>query len=400
MIGGSGVPPVRAWLLIILLCLTSFAGCLSPIALERAVIQYDRKVQLIQSEILLLNIARAKQHLPGHFTTVSSIAATFDFQVNTGILGNINRGVDSALSLALGSSVSENPTISIIPIQGEEFAKRLLLPIKETKLQFIIQQGMDMAGILRLLGAAIVLEEDGRLVTLPNAPSQSEGYREFRRRVLHLSALNIANHLTVKPIAYEQPWPHSPDRRMDPLELTSALEHGYRWIVMEDEPSQVLSRRVVGRMLIANYDPMKLATDERRRLDRKATRFPPSTILIDIRPGFPGGDYPLHGWVKLRSFRTVMEFLGHGISDEPEFHVEKDPRTGPVPSNHPKILEIHETLDIPEDAAFAVPLNGLVYSISRDSTKDLEMFRMLYRLFQLTVTDVTKVPITPITIAK
>jgi len=217
---------------------------------------------------------------------------------------------------------------------------------------------------------------------------------------LHLSALHVANHLTVRPITYEQPWPHVTDQWIEPLELTAALEHGYEWVVMEDGKSQVLNRHVVGRMLIANYDPMTLSTDERRRIDRNAAQFPPNIILVDIRPGFPGGEYPLHGWVTLRSFRAVMEFLGHGIADEPEFHVEKDPRTGPVPSNPTKILEIHETPNTPEDAAFSIPLNGLVYSISRHSTQDLEMFRMLYRLFQLTVTDVTKVPITPITIAK
>ena len=86
---------------------------------------------------------------------------------------------------------------------------------------------------MRLLGAAIVLEEeDGKLLTLSNTPSQPEGYREFRRRVLHLSALHVTNQLTVRSIAYEQPWPHSPDRGLDPQELTAALEHGYRWIVM------------------------------------------------------------------------------------------------------------------------------------------------------------------------
>ena len=47
--------------------------------------EYDRRVHTIQSDMLLLNIARTKYHVPGHFTTVSSIAATFDFRVDAGV---------------------------------------------------------------------------------------------------------------------------------------------------------------------------------------------------------------------------------------------------------------------------------------------------------------------------
>ena len=39
--------------------LLSVAGCLSPIALHRAVVEYDRAVAGIRAEMLLLNIARA-----------------------------------------------------------------------------------------------------------------------------------------------------------------------------------------------------------------------------------------------------------------------------------------------------------------------------------------------------
>ena len=32
-----------------------------------------------------------------------------------------------------GGSMAENPTISIVPIEGEEFTKRLLTPFQEAK---------------------------------------------------------------------------------------------------------------------------------------------------------------------------------------------------------------------------------------------------------------------------
>ncbi|HYM88251.1 MAG TPA: hypothetical protein VES92_03970, partial [Nitrospiraceae bacterium] len=54
-------------------------GCLSPITLTRAVTAYDEAVTEALSKQLLINIARAHQHQPIHFTGVSNIAATFDF---------------------------------------------------------------------------------------------------------------------------------------------------------------------------------------------------------------------------------------------------------------------------------------------------------------------------------
>ena len=63
------------------------SGCVSQVAMHRAVLEYDWTVNRIETELLLLNIARTRYHEPIHFTAVSSIAATFDFRVNTGFTG-------------------------------------------------------------------------------------------------------------------------------------------------------------------------------------------------------------------------------------------------------------------------------------------------------------------------
>jgi len=68
------------------------AGCLSPVTLERAVIGYDRATTDVLSKQLLLNIARAHQHRPIHFTGVSQITATFNFQVTAGATPALRAG--------------------------------------------------------------------------------------------------------------------------------------------------------------------------------------------------------------------------------------------------------------------------------------------------------------------
>ena len=52
---------------------------------NRAVTGYDEAITDAISKQLLINIARAHQHQPIHFTGVSNIAATFEFRVTAGI---------------------------------------------------------------------------------------------------------------------------------------------------------------------------------------------------------------------------------------------------------------------------------------------------------------------------
>ena len=128
--------------------LVGLAGCLSPIALHRAVLEYDRTVSQVEAELLLLNIARARHHRPVHFTAVSSVAATFDFRTNVGIRGSFGPSADPTerpLNLEYGASVAENPTVTIVPISGEEFTKRILRPLEESHFDFLAHQGFDIS---------------------------------------------------------------------------------------------------------------------------------------------------------------------------------------------------------------------------------------------------------------
>jgi hypothetical protein len=90
------------------------SGCLGPVSLHEAVLGYDHTVSRLGSEILLVNIARLRHGLPIHFTLATSIAATFDYQTNAAILGPF-----TDVGLNVGVSAAENPTLTIVPIQGK-----------------------------------------------------------------------------------------------------------------------------------------------------------------------------------------------------------------------------------------------------------------------------------------
>lgn len=346
--------------IILTLLATQMSGA-SPLAMHRAVMAYDRTVSQVESKMLLLNIARARHHRPLHFTAVSSVAATFDFRSNAGITGELFQGVFAGApqgftknfyTFNLGVSVSENPTVNIIPIQGEDCTKRILAPMDEAKLGFLLHRGVNPAMLLRLMTEAILVERQGEdiVTVLPNHPSHIDGYSEFRRRVSHLSALYLQHLLHVAPLRFEEPWPLP----LDHVLTEQALNKGYRLIHIDLRQPPALSRQVTGRLAITNYDPSRLSNQEQRRLQEDALRYPDDYILVDIRPGNPGGDYPFHGRIQLRSFQAALAFWAEGIVEWPEFSVEPDPRTGPIPANPAQTIEVVEAESPPPDSAFAV----------------------------------------------
>ena len=90
-----------------------------------------------------------RYHTPIHVTAISSFAATFDFRVNTGLTGILSEGPGpDSLSFPLGSSAAENPTVTIIPVQGEEFAQPILTPITENNIHFLAQGALILRSSL------------------------------------------------------------------------------------------------------------------------------------------------------------------------------------------------------------------------------------------------------------
>ena len=186
-------------------CSLAVTGCLSPITLNRAVTASDQAITDAISKQLLINIARAHQHQPIHFTGVSNIAATFDFRVNAGATPALTGETSRALMPIFGGSVAENPTISIVPIEGEELTKRLLTPFQEAKF-LLLRQRYDIDMLLRLMTQELRIKQNGQEVAYRNTPADRTGYEMFRRVVSHLSAIQDQNQLHAEPLIYNRTW--------------------------------------------------------------------------------------------------------------------------------------------------------------------------------------------------
>ena len=273
--------------------LVALSGCLGPISLHHAVLGYDRTVSQIEQEMLLLNIARLRYRLPVHFTVTSSIAATFDYRTNVGFAGvyTVNPYFFSP-SFSVGTTVAENPTMSIVPIQGREFTERVLTPMNEGKFEFLVFQGSSIDMVMRLMADGIAVQTpEGRFERfILNWPTRPKEYEEFRRIALHLAWLNANRKLFVGRLSFTETARATLSGPPPAEEIRSAMEKDYRWRQVPGTNVYELSRRVTGRVVITNYDPRAMTDAERAELNARASNNPANFVLVDIRPEHPGGD--------------------------------------------------------------------------------------------------------------
>ncbi len=398
--GQRSTSPVRLTLAGVL-CSLAVTGCLSPITLNRAVTSYDEAITDAISKQLLINIARAHQHQPIHFTGVSNIAATFDFRVNAGATPAFTGEAGRALLPIFGGSVAENPTISIAPIEGEEFTKRLLTPFQETKFLLLLRQRYDIDLLLRLMAQELRITENGQEVAYRNTPTDRTGYEMFRRVVTHLSAIQDQNQLHAEPLIYNRTWTIPADSVT--AEGFQALQKEYLVTYSRKDNSYTLRKQITGQILITNYDPNMLSPDERARLIDETEEGQLNDVSFDIRPGHIGGEYPLKGDFRLRSFNTILNFLGRSLEEDPEYNVDKDPRTPAVHDNPVHTMELLLSDGAPSGADLSIQSHGKYYAVNTTgplASWNRKAFQMLYLLFQMTVSEVPRVGIPSITIAK
>ena len=386
------------WLTVLALC--GLQGCLSPMALDYAVIEYDKTTTDILSKLILLNIARSHQHQPLHFTGVSNIAATFNFQFNAGATPAFTGENGSLMTPVFGGTISESPTISIVPIEGEEFTRRLLTPLQENKLTMLLRQGADVDLILRLLAGELRIYDGGQSEVYLNKPGDAEGYRLFRQAVLHMSSIQDRHKLYVEPLMFDQHWTFAAESLT--AEQMATLQKDYKVEYQAEHKQVILSKRETGRILLTNYDPATLSNEDRIRLQEEADQYASNDVSVDIRPGYPGGEWPIHGVFRLRSFHNVLNFIGQSISDDPEYAVAKYPKTPSVSQNPVYTMDLLVSDDKPADADISVQFGDWYYALKPEIGYqwNREAFRLLCQIFQMTMTDLAQKGAPVITIAK
>jgi hypothetical protein len=331
------------------------------------------------------------------------VAATFDFRFSAGATPALGGLSGNTLMPIFGGSVAENPTISIVPIEGEEFTRRLLTPFQQSKFMLLLRQRFDIDLLLRLMAQEVRIYDHSAQAAYRNDPADKIGYEMFRKVVLHLSAIQDQNQLQAEPLSLEHNWT---------LPVTSVSAEGFHTLEkkfsIRHDPGKalfILHQKKQGPILITNYDPDTLPEEEREQLSEETMEWDPSDVVFDIRPDGTGGKWPIKGIFRLRSFHAIISALGRSLGDEPERHVEKDPRTPPILRNEnpDATMDILITDTPPPNADLSIHSYGKYYTVNNQEPHtrwNRDAFQMLYLLFQMTVTDLPHTSVPGITIAK
>ena len=382
MKSSGGFDAVKGWQLARGLAagLALLPACASQKPLQSALIAYDQSLSSAQDQLLLLNIARAHRGRPLHFSTVAGIAATFDRRVEASFGAELGAGSANDLYLpGLGGSVAENPTLNVVPIQGEDFVRRLLAPLDEHNLAFFHHQGVDTALLLRLLVQALILETDEgrRFVHNPGTAAGPAG-AEFERFVQRLTELSAAGRLDIGPLQLEESWELVGMERPSALDLAELIERGFR---LRSDPER-LSRRTVGRTVLTNVDSGRLPLERRERLQASAQEYPLYCVRFELEADAGGPEQ--RGWIKLRSLSAILHVLGREVEQ-----------------GSGGCLSIRR--DGPESRQDLVSVSylGQRYAIEDDPAGQGRLaLALLSGLYQLTVSEVPGEPLPAITIAK
>jgi hypothetical protein len=265
----------------------------------------------------------------------------------------------------------------------------------------LLRQGIDIDLLLRLMAKEVRMSHGNGTIAYRNNPADNVGYQMFRQVVLHLSAIQDHNSLYVEPLNIERSWTIPAEAVT--AEGFKALEQDYHVSYHARDKTFTLRKQVEGGTLITNYDPNLLSREERARLQHENEQELPHDVTFDIRPGYYGGDWPIKGDFRLRSFNAILNFLGLSIAEEAEYHVDKDSRTPEVAENPVKTLDLIVSPSSPSELDLAMKSHGHYYAVNTTGPQarwNREAFKLLSQLFQMTVTEIPRAGVPSITIAK
>jgi hypothetical protein len=193
--------PIRpAALALALAALCACSAQLGPRALPAAREGYGEAIARSSDEQLLLNLVRLRYRDNPLFLEVGSVVTHFSLTAGATASAGIANGTGTARTLALGGSLgyAEDPTVTYAPLQGEDFAVRLLSPISPTNLVLLSQSGWSVERLMlccvqRVNGLKNAISAAGP------TPDLAPDFADFQRLARLLRQLQIAGLLEVEP---------------------------------------------------------------------------------------------------------------------------------------------------------------------------------------------------------
>jgi hypothetical protein len=181
------------------LAVLALAGCntVGPPSVRRAPFEYNQALVGAENEQLLLNLVRLKYRDTPYFLQPTSLSTQYHVEGSIGAGVDVTTDGEASGSSAAGFTVSETPTVTWTPLQGDQFVTELLSPLSIEVLVLLPQAGWSMERVLRL-----AVQRVGDVPNAPEAsgptPSYAPVFEEFQDIACALRKLQVEGRLGVE----------------------------------------------------------------------------------------------------------------------------------------------------------------------------------------------------------
>lgn len=209
----------------------SLGGCSDLVDFSSWSAGYDKAIERSYNENMLLNMVRASQNQPLHFTTVAVVRGNGQMSPSFSILGTLpfRRFTDFARNGAELSSVGPSLSVSggfnfdMASLDNAEFIAGLLTPIRPATVNFYVGQGIPRELLFNLLIERIAITDGGRTDMFLNDPTRPD-FAQFQEVLGNLLRLGLTTEDISRMVPFGPPLTAADARNTE--HLAAAIKAG------------------------------------------------------------------------------------------------------------------------------------------------------------------------------
>ena len=336
------------------------AGCAAQGAKRVPADRFDYNAAIARStrEQMLINIVRSRYLEVPVFLTVSSVLTQYEYDRSLGLGGVLESGNDAidALSGDTNLRFSERPTITYLPVEGQEFSAHLLAEIPSELIFAAAQSGWPIDIFMR-----IGIQRIGALENMSFGEIPATGYGETQTRsATELEKLRRFERMIELIFTLS-------DREVIEVIHVEANEKSENYLVIVDDvPEDLRSELNELRQLIG------LANRSRFRITERVINLKDDELSIQTR-----------------SIMAMMEFMARGV-EVPREHLQggRVVDYGLQDSNGELMkglipFKMRSSKDRPENAFAAVRFHDYWYYIDHNDITSKRALSLIIILFRL-----------------
>jgi len=184
---------------LILLAALATTACNSagPRAVRHARFPYNEALVQTTNEQLLLNLVRLRYRDTPYFLEVTSLTTQYSLSGSLAAGVTLVEGGDDDGAIGTGVDVAETPTVSYVPLQGEDFVKQLLRRVPFDDVMLLPQSGWSVERVMRLTVDELAGIRNAPTTTGPT-PDTAPDFRAFNCLAATLRSLQRESRLRLR----------------------------------------------------------------------------------------------------------------------------------------------------------------------------------------------------------